>query len=147
MENENPILDTRIYEIRLPDGSEIEMTANKIIENIHSQVDEHGHYGTFFDSVIDIRKDESVVKKEDGYIITNQGRKKRRITTKGWQACILWKEGSDTWVPLSEIKESNPVEVAEFAINRNIHHEPAFAWWVPYVIRKRTRLINKVRSD
>jgi hypothetical protein len=33
------------------------------------------------------------------------------------------------------LKESYPIEVAEFAvIQEGIHDEPAFIWWVPYVL-------------
>eukprot|EP00978_Attheya_sp_CCMP212_P009846 scaffold23446_cov77-Attheya_sp.AAC.1 len=39
-----------------------------------------------------------------------------------------------------------PVELAEYAINSKIDDEPAFAWWVPYVMKKRDRIISKVKS-
>ena len=55
-------------------------------------------------------------------------------------------DGSNQWVPLKILKESNPIEVAEFAISRNIDDEPAFSWWVPYVMRKRDRIISSVNS-
>ena len=59
---------------------------------------------------------------------------------------IAWKDGSESWVPLKHLKESNPVEVAEFAVARGIDDEPAFAWWVPYTIRKRDVIIAKVKA-
>ena len=48
------------------------------------------------------------------------------------------------WLPLSQVKESNPIETAEYAISQGIHKEPAFSWWVSQVIRKQDRIINKV---
>ena len=42
------------------------------------------------------------------------------------------------------MKNSYPLEVADYAIANNIDHEPAYAWWVPYVIKKRGSTINKV---
>ena len=33
-------------------------------------------------------------------------------TTKGWELCICWKDGTTTWEKLSDLKESNPVELA-----------------------------------
>jgi hypothetical protein len=36
-----------------------------------------------------------------------------------------------TWEQLADVKESNPVEVAEYAVSRNIKNKPAFNWWVP----------------
>lgn len=44
------------------------------------------------------------------------------------------------------MKESNPIETAEFAISRGIQDEPTFAWWIPYVMRKRDRIISSVNS-
>jgi hypothetical protein len=45
------------------------------------------------------------------------------------------------------MKESNPVEVAEFAVARSIDKEPAFQWWVPYTLRKRDRIIAGVNAQ
>ena len=39
-------------------------------------------------------------------------------------------------MPLSVIKESDPLEVAQYVKSCDIIKEPAFAWWCPYVIKK-----------
>ena len=44
------------------------------------------------------------------------------------------------------MKESNPVEVAEFVTASGVEDEPAFAWWVPYTMRKRDRIIAAVNT-
>ncbi len=54
---------------------------------------------------------------------------------------MLWHDGSTSWEPLCNLKESNPVELAEYAIAHHIANEPAFAWWVPYAVKKRDRII------
>ena len=51
-----------------------------------------------------------------------------------------------TWEALKDVKESYPVQLAEYTILHKISDEPAFAWWVPYVIKKRERIISKVKS-
>jgi hypothetical protein len=38
---------------------------------------------------------------------------------------------------LADLKESIPVEVYEYAAIKNLHDEPAFAWWVPHILKKR----------
>jgi len=43
------------------------------------------------------------------------------------------------------MKEAQPVEVAEFAKARGIDKEPAFAWWVPYKLRKRDIILSAVK--
>ena len=55
-------------------------------------------------------------------------------TTKGWELLVSWKDGSSSWVKLKDLKNSNPVEVAEYAVANRIQEEPAFAWWVKSVL-------------
>jgi hypothetical protein len=55
-------------------------------------------------------------------------------------------DDSESWVPLKDLKASHPIEVAEFARARGIDEEPAFAWWVPYTLRKRDVIISAVKS-
>ena len=47
---------------------------------------------------------------------------------------------------MNVVKESNPIELAEYSVRRGIHDEPAFAWWTPHVLRKRNYLIKRLRS-
>ena len=49
-------------------------------------------------------------------------------------------------MPLEDLKDSHPVEVAEFAKARGISDEPAFAWWVPYTLKKRDVIIVAIKS-
>jgi hypothetical protein len=36
---------------------------------------------------------------------------------------VEWRDGSSGWIPLKDVKEFNPIEVAEYAINNEIHDE------------------------
>jgi hypothetical protein len=49
-------------------------------------------------------------------------------TTQGWQLLVEWKEGGSDWITLKDLKESYPVEVAEYAKASRIAEESAFAW-------------------
>ena len=40
------------------------------------------------------------------------------------------------------LKESNPIEIAEYVTALDIENEPAFLWWVPFTLRKRDRIIS-----
>jgi hypothetical protein len=40
--HDNPKLDTRIYEVEMQDGATLELSANMIAENLHTQIDEDG---------------------------------------------------------------------------------------------------------
>ena len=74
------------------------------------------------------------------------GRQVTSKTTAGWKICYHWKDDSTSWEKLSNLKESHPVQTAEFAIIKGIDHEPAFNWWVKHVLKKRERIIAGVRN-
>jgi hypothetical protein len=62
--------------------------------------------------------------------------KKVRKTTKGLHLCVEWKDGTTIWERLADLKERNPVEVAEYAVAKNLLDAPAFVWWAPHVLKK-----------
>lgn len=41
------------------------------------------------------------------------------------------------WYPLKDLKESHPVQVAEYDAATGVADKPAFSWWGAYVIKKR----------
>ena len=63
-----------------------------------------------------------------------RGQGRLRRMTRGWD--FLSTDFSDTWIKLSDMKPSHPIEVTEYACVWNIDREPAFAWWVPYTLIK-----------
>jgi len=76
--------------------------------------------------------------------VFNRGRRYHKKTTAGWMLCVRWKGGYTSWEKLSDLKESYPVQVAEYAKTAGIQSEPAFAWWTEHVLKKRDRIIGKV---
>ena len=102
-----------------------------------TQVDSDGYSLSLMDSIIDHQRDPSqAIPMEDKHIMTKSGQKRLRKTTKGWKLLIKWKDKSKAWINLADMKEAHPVETAEYARARGISNEPAFAWWVPYTLRK-----------
>ena len=144
--NSNPILDTREYVARFDDGAEQAYAANLIAENLYSQIDREGHHFAVMQEIIDHEVGDTVLSKDDSMYKDKHGRMQPKRTTKGWKLLVEWKDGSTTWARLTDLKESNPVEVAEYAVANKIASEPAFAWWVPWTIRKRDRIIKKAKS-
>lgn len=146
--NANPILDTRSYVVEFMDGHEEAFTANLIAEHMFSVVDQDGHRQQLMDEIIDHRVDRSkAINHDDSFTSTSKGApKKRKKTTKGWELLIKWKDGSTNWIALKDMKESFAVETAEYSKSRDIHNEPAFAWWVPHVLKKKKIIIAKIKS-
>ena len=48
-------------------------------------------------------------------VTLKNGRRKMQKTTIGWRLLVRWKDGTKSWIDLNELKESHPIEVAEFA--------------------------------
>jgi len=53
--NNNPLLDSRQYEVEYLDGTTETLTANIIAENLLAQVDEEGHQQMMFEEILDHR--------------------------------------------------------------------------------------------
>lgn len=102
--NENPILNTALYQVETPDGNIHEYTANRIAEHVWNQVDDDGwDYNVLYD-IIGHRKESDAEPKENGYTTTTSGTRKRVITTKGWLIKVKWESGETSFVPLKVIK-------------------------------------------
>jgi len=144
--NPNPFLDTRRYIVEFTDGGLQEYDVNSIAESIYAQINDDGHYVTLLDSIIDHRKLETAIEHKNAFYQTHTGQRRRKYTTIGWDLCCKWKDGSTSWVTLKEMKNSNPLETAEYAVSRRIETEPAFMWWVPRTLKKRNSIIGKVKS-
>ena len=141
--NDNPLLDTRKYVVEFPDGEVTEFTANVIAEGMIAQCDANGNDIRLMEAIIDHKKDGNAVKDADRYFY-NRGRQYPKKTTAGWKLCVQWKGGLTSWETLADLKESYPVQVAEYAKAAGIDSEPAFAWWSHHVLKKRDRIIGKV---
>ena len=47
---------------------------------------------------------------------------------------------------MKDLKASNPIELAEYAVGNHLVEEPAFRWWVKDAPRTRNRIISKGKS-
>ena len=117
-----------------------------LLKNLYSQIDEEGNRHILLEDIIDHWRSNSAIAKDDAFIMMKNGVKRRCETTKGWHMLCQWKDSSTNWVALKDAKHSYPVLVAEYAIANQIDEEPAFAWWVGNLIRKRNRILSKIKS-
>ncbi len=141
----NPLMDTRIYDVQFPDGHTEEFAANTIAENIYSQVDAEGNQYLLLKEITDHKRDGSAIAADDKWIQHGSNKQLRR-TTQGWQLKVLWRDGTSSWEHLRNLKESNPVQVAEYAVANKLMEEAAFAWWVPFILKRRERIISSINS-
>ena len=135
-----------MYDVEFPDGMVKQYAANTIAENILNQVDSEGHLYNLLDAIIDHKTEGKTITRNNMYVVTKRGRRRQRKSTEGWKLLVLWKDGTKQWIALRDLKESNPVECAEYATSRGLQDEPAFSWWVPYTLKKRDRIIAAVNT-
>ena len=145
-ESNNPLLDSRQFEVEYSDGYNEVLSANVIAENIIPQVDEEGHRQMFFSEIMDHRILSDAIPKAQGTFVTSHGAIRKKRTTKGVEICVQWKDGSFDWISMKDLKDSYPIELAEYAVQQRIDKLPAFAWWVPHVLKKRESIISKLKT-
>ena len=139
--DDNPYLNSIIYEVELADGRIKEYGANIIAENMLTQVDSDRFSLSLMEGIIDYKHDDSIAISKTA----SRGQRRLRKTTVGWKLLVKWRDQSESWIKLSELKESHPVETAEFAKSRGIDDEPAFARWVPHTLKKRNAIISAMK--
>jgi Reverse transcriptase (RNA-dependent DNA polymerase) len=142
----NPLFDTREYVVEFTDGTTENYFANVIAENMCAQIDSEGKQYQLLQEIVDHRSDNTAVTIDNGFTVSRNGNRVPRPTTRGWSLLVNWKDGSTDWVKLKDLKDSYPVQIAEYAVTNRIAEQPAFNWWVHSVLRKRNRILAKVKS-
>ena len=89
-----------------------------------------------FKEIIRHRRKKGALDKADQYRIGKDRRQTKKKTTASWDLEVEWKDGSTSWIPLKEMKETNTVEVTEYAVANCIDEEPTFDWWAKDVLKK-----------
>ena len=117
----NPYRNSIIYEVEFADGEIHEYTANLIAEGMLAQVDTEGNHLQLMEGIVDWKRDNSVaIPKVDKYVYNKHGRWRLRKTTQGWWLLVKWKDQSESWMRLTDMKELYPIEMAEFAVSKEL---------------------------
>ena len=132
--NDTPILNTILYYVQFTEGDIKPYLANLIAENILMQVDADEYHYQLLDGIQDHSKDKRAVDKKDMWIVSKLGRRSMQKSTVGWKFRVKWKDGTNTWTYLKELKEPNPIEVTKYTTACCIQYEHVFAWWVPFTL-------------
>ena len=87
-----------------------------------TQCDPDGKQYLLLDCIVAINMNQHAVQMADKDIVI-KGRKYLRKATKSWHLCVNWKDMTSNWEELlTDLKESNPIELAEFAVAQDIAH-------------------------
>ena len=145
--HDDPYSNSILYEVEFMDGQVREYAANVIAEGMLAEVDTDGNHMRLMEGIVDWKKDEALaVPKHDKYVYDRRGRRRMRKTTRGWWLLVKWKDESESWQRLAYMKESYPVETAEFAVARGLDDEPAFLWWAKSTLRRRDAIILALKT-
>ena len=68
--NDNPLLNTLVYDVEFPDGDVKKYAANLISENVLSQVDPNGYYKNTMEAILDHKRDGTAVTMADKFFKT-----------------------------------------------------------------------------
>ena len=143
---DNPVLNTMVYDVEFPDGAVCKYAANIITENMFAQFDYDGFASFILDGILDYAKIDDAVSMDNRYFTTQSGQRRLRKSKSGWFLLVSLINGSVQWIPLSVLKESNPLDVDEFTVSHKIYKEPDFHWWVPYTLLKIDMIVSAVNA-
>ena len=85
------------------DSTEAELTANAITQSMYAQCDPDVNQYLMLDSVVGFRKSTTALCYAEQTFVKN-GRSYNRRSTKRWQLCCQWKDGSTSWQKLADLK-------------------------------------------
>jgi len=134
--NANPLLNTRVYIAEFPDGYIAEYNANKIAEAIYDNVDDNGLDELLFEAIVGHERLPETEPKQNTL---------NKHVTGGWNICIMWKDGTSSWHTLADVKNSYPLQLANYAIQNGLEKEAAFSWWVKPTIKHKRAFIKAAK--
>ena len=86
--HDNPIMDSRVYEVEYLDGHKASLAANTIAVNMFAQVDDEEKRSVLLDSIADHRVNGDQLLLDDAFITSKNGGKRRKQTKKGWEILL-----------------------------------------------------------
>jgi hypothetical protein len=68
-------------------------------------------------------------------------------TTKGWDICIEWRDGSSiSWHPWNKVKTSFPLQLEEYAMKYSLQDELTFKLWIKDALCHKTCMIKAAQT-
>ncbi len=124
--NKNPLLNTLLYVCEFDDGTRWEYATNTIASNIFMESDADGFSSSLLFHIVDHERTREAITMANKYFVTKTGTKQMRQTTVRGKFLVELANGSHQWIELKILKESNPIQVAEYAMARDIGEETCF---------------------
>ena len=103
-QHRNTFFYTRAYQVEFIDRTNKTIIDNIIAKNLFAQVDKEGHRKLLLDKIIDYLRKCDAVHRNDTFVETRTVMRQRKMTTKGWEICVCWKDRSMDWIALKDKK-------------------------------------------
>ena len=107
------MLNSSFNDVEFPNKQIKECSANVIAKNIITRVCSDAFLVTLLQDIKDHKKDGSVVKMDNKNSIPSKGEKVAYEYSR-MEAKSPLNDGIETWTPLKDFKEHNPVELSKF---------------------------------
>jgi hypothetical protein len=142
----SPLLDSLVYEVAFPDGSQ-----RNCQEHVWGPMKSKQRVGnsTSWKSLLGTITTNLPCQHRWVLCHTPRGCQHPKRTTQGWQLCAKWRDGSTSWENLKHLKEANPIEAAKYAITHDLSNERGvFSRWVLHILKnKRDQIISAVQAQ
>ncbi len=135
----------QLYNVEFPNGKTTPLFSNAIAQAMYTQCDVDENEYLLLKCFVDVQKEHTAISLDLQKAVHNC-QEYMHSTTLGWHVCCQWKDGSTTWEKLSDMKESHPLQMAEYAKSMGVDHKPGFNWWVPHMLRKCDNIIALVKK-
>ena len=113
---------------------------------MYAQVNNEGNQFQLLEEIIDHCKNHTAVPISEGMIQSASSDEKPKVTMRGWELLVKFKDQLLDWIPLKDLKESNPIKLGEYAVTNHIVKEPALKWWVHKVLHWWNHIISQVKT-
>ena len=91
-----------------------------IAENMLSQVNSEGNHFQVLNEISEYSADGSALERSNRFVRSCGGNLHAKKRNRGWKLEFEWEDGTLSWLPLKYLKASNPVKLAEYAVEKNI---------------------------
>ena len=97
-------LDSRFYDIMFMDRTVQQLAANRIALSLYKHVDSEGFTTKILYHIQRHQKTDEAIEKSDGYVKDSKRGRSRKITTKAYYFLTKFRDGSDSWIALADLK-------------------------------------------
>ncbi len=98
--NNNPLLNTLLYECNFDDWTTRAYSANTIASNIFMELGADGYSSSLLYEIVDDKSSVEAAKMTDKYFITKTGTKRMLKITQCWKFLVQWANGTPQWIDL-----------------------------------------------